>query len=348
MHLVAQGLSCRLGSTKALDDITFSLPAGSRCVVAGPSGAGKTTLLRVFAGLQPATRGRIFMGEQDVTHLPPEDRRCGWVGSEPGLIPTLDVTSQVELPLRLAGREAPERRAMALQCLDAVGLSHLLGRLPHQLSSGESLRVAIARALAGRPRHLLLDEPFARIDATQRLSLRRMLSRFQADTGCMVIESSHGLQEAIPGASHIAILRDGQMAQFGEAESVWRHPASPWVMDFLSRLPNWWSTREDRAARGWHGEAGGPSANSPWMGVRLDLAAWHILPPQGPALGPLRVEQVCGWGGFPHVEAVFPDGEPCAVPLRGHDTLPKAGDVGWAGFGWEAVAGFDEDDRRMR
>ena len=230
------------------------------------SGAGKTTLLRMVAGLQAMSSGRLWMEDIDVSAVPPESRSCGWVGAEPGLIPGLDALGQVELPLRLAGMVGGERRGRSLHALQTVGLGHRIDHLPHQLSSGEALRVAIARATVHRPRLLLMDEPFARVDPVQRLALRRCVDGLRAETGCTVIETSHWLSEALNTASHMAILRGGRLVQFGDAEATWRHPCSPWVMDYLSTIPNWWSPHEARFTRGWHEDAASHPPPGMWLG----------------------------------------------------------------------------------
>jgi len=342
-----QSVSCRVGNTQALANISLSLPAGARCVVVGPSGAGKTTLLRLLAGLHAHASGQLLMDGRDVASVPPEARSCGWVGADPGLLPHLDAIGQVELPLRLAGQCADRRRTLALLAMESVGMTHRLRHLPNQLSSGEALRVALARAIVNRPRLLLLDEPLARIDPAQRTALRRVIALLQGSSGCTVVEASHWIHDALPGASHLAILRRGQLVQVGEAASAWARPATPWTADFTSSLANWWSPFTERFRRGWNEHPGFHLPAAKLLGVRMDLASWHPNRPRGLSLGPLRVQQAHAVGLLAHAEASFTDGEVLHVPLRTATPPAAPGDVGWAGFGTEAVMGFETDDREQ-
>lgn len=345
LFLQIHRVSCHVGTVQALSHVTLSLPPRARCLVAGPSGAGKTTLLRWIAGLQAPSEGSLHVDGADITSLPPERRGFGWVGPDPGLLPGLEAVGQVELALRSAPMSSTQRREASRRALESFGLGHRLGHFPHQLSSGEALRVALARACVSASRCLLLDEPLARIDPAQRTSLRRWLSRWQDETGGAVIETSHWLHESFHGASHVLLLRDGRLVQFGEAQAVWRSPASPWVADFLSILPLWWSKPVDAIRNGWLGSFPAHAAASQLVGVRLDGASWHASPDRLPSLGPLRVLQFQDVGLLPCIEAVFPDGEIRWVPWRHMDAPPVPGAIGWARFNQDAVVVAMSDDR---
>ena len=338
-------VSCRLGHVEALADISLDIAPAARCIVAGPSGAGKTTLLRIVAGLQRPSGGQIESDGCDITGLPPERRRFGWVGPEPGLLPQMTAVDQVELPLRLAHASPGDRRIAALQALERVGLAHRAGHLPHQLSSGEAIRVALARASVNQPRCLLLDEPFARMDTAQRASLRGWLSRMQASTGCAILETSHWLQESLQDASHLAILRDGHLVQAGTTRQAWQQPSSPWVADFLSVFPIWWSTPTDAARRGWKGPIPALGSACRLIGVRLDLARWVVDPPSEPCLGPLQASRVLPTGFTPALDALFPDGELRRIPMHGAESPPQVNTKGWLAFGDDAVLMTSTDDR---
>lgn len=343
--MVLSDVSCFVGSTRALTGLSWTLPPGARCLVAGPSGSGKTTLLRLLAGLQPSDGGQLAWDGQDITHQPPDSRGFGWVGADPGLLPHMTAIDQVALPLRLANIAAAERKPMAVAALESVGLRHRWDRLPHELSSGEALRVAVARAVVTRPRCLLMDEPCARLDPVQRLALREWISAWQATTRCTVIETSHWLQESIHGATHVAILRHGRLVQFDEASRVWTRPATPWALDFLSTLPNWWLPNERRdAAKGWE-HARHLIPDQPWIAVRLDLTSWSPTRPPTPSLGPLKIERIHAWGPAPWVDVSFPDGKIRSVPLRSPDLPVGIGDLGWVRLGPGAIEGYDFDDR---
>ncbi|MFM8421314.1 MAG: ATP-binding cassette domain-containing protein [Verrucomicrobiota bacterium] len=338
-------LSWHVGSVQAVHDVTLALPPQARCVVAGPSGAGKTSLLRLIAGLQSPSGGTIHQDGTDITPLPPERRGFGWVGPDPSLLPGLDAVAQVEVALRLVKSPPNQSRETAIRALESFGLGHRLRHLPHQLSSGEALRVALARASVFSPRCLLLDEPFARIDPAQRSALHRWLARWQEETGGTIMETSHWLHESLLHASHLLLLRKGRPIQFGETREIWRFPSSPWVADYLSILPVWWSIPADARQQGWHGPISDQSASCKLLGVRLDLASWHRTPSDLPCLGPLRVVGFHDVGWLPCVQAVFPDGEVRLVPWRCMDPFPTSGDVGWAWFNTNAVVEAMQDDR---
>lgn len=338
-------LSWHIGSVQVLHHVTLSLPPRARCVVAGPSGAGKTSLLRLLAGLQAPSEGSIRLDDADITSLPPERRGFGWVGPDPGLLPGLDAVAQVDLALRASNVPQSQRRDIARRALESFGLAQRLGHSPHQLSSGEALRVALARASVASPRCLLLDEPLARIDPTQRARLRQWLARWQEETGGSVIETSHWLHESFQDASHVLLLRRGYVVQFGEANDVRRSPASPWVADFLSTLPVWWSIPANAPQNGWHGPLPARAASCGLVGVRLERASWHATPSHLPCLGPLRVVRIQDLGLLPCVEAVFPSGELRRVPWRHLEPPPTSGDVGWAWFSEDAVVVARLDDR---
>lgn len=345
LSLQVDQLSGRFGTVRALANVTLSLPPKARCVIAGPSGAGKTTLLRLIAGLQAPSGGTIRLDGSDITSQPPERRGFGWVGPDPGLLPGLDAVAQVEVALRLVKSPPNQRRETVLRALESFGLTHRLRNLPHQLSSGEALRVALARASVLSPRFLLLDEPMARIDPAQRSTLRHWLARWQDETGGSILETSHWLHESLHHASHVLLLRDGRPMQFGDARETWRSPSSPWVADYLSILPVWWSIPADAQRSGWHGPVTERAASCKLVGVRLDLASWHPAPSDHPCLGPLRVVRFHDVGLQPCVETVFPDGKVRLVPWRRMGPPPTPGDVGWAQFHADAVVEALLDDR---
>jgi ABC-type sulfate/molybdate transport systems ATPase subunit/ABC-type sulfate transport system permease component len=204
------------------------LPAGEPCVdggvwrlaVLGPSGAGKSMALRALAGLLPVTAGSVRLGDRDVTALPPDRRGIGYLPQDPALIPHLTVAEQVTF-----GRGAD--RAVAAYWLERFGLAALAGRRADQLSGGQRRRVALARALAREPDLLLLDEPFAGLDAPVRDDLRWELRRLQRDTGIATVVVTHDPDEAALLADHVVLLSTGRVLQQGPQPSVYARPASP-------------------------------------------------------------------------------------------------------------------------
>ena len=238
--------------------ISLDVPEGALVAIVGPSGCGKTTLLRTIAGLVRARSGEIRLGRRMVTthgiHLAPEKRRIGWVPQDAALFPHLTVAENVAFGLgagkktaiggvRGAARKAA-RSERVRHLLALVDLTALADRLPAQLSGGQAQRVALARALAGVPDVVLLDEPFGALDPLLRAELRtevRALLRAEGVTGILV---THDQAEALSVADYVAVMRAGEILQFGRPEDVYRRPATPWVAGFVGEavfLPGVWT-----------------------------------------------------------------------------------------------------------
>ncbi len=197
-------------------------------VLYGPSGSGKTVTLRALAGLQPVERGRIEIGGRVVVdaaagiHLPPQERRVGYVVQEPALFPHLDVRRNVLMGVERS-REAHARYERLRAMLRIYGLD---GRRPHQLSGGQGQRVALARALVRPTEALLLDEPFSALDEALREEMRGELLRLRRELGLPILFVTHDLREAHLLGDRIAVLDQGRVLQFGRRDEVFRRPRS--------------------------------------------------------------------------------------------------------------------------
>jgi iron(III) transport system ATP-binding protein len=226
MDLTIEGLTRSYGETRVLQGVDLRVPAGSLTAILGPSGCGKTTLLRLVAGFDEPDGGRIQLGEQTLTgdgrSIPPERRQIGYVAQEGALFPHLTVGANIRFGLR-AGAERDRQRVDAL--LELVGLdSAWSGRYPHQLSGGQQQRVALARALAPAPRVILLDEPFASLDASLRDSTRRAIARSLAATGTTTILVTHDQAEALSLADQVGVMRHGRLSQVAPPAELYRRP----------------------------------------------------------------------------------------------------------------------------
>ena len=179
----------------AVNDFTFEIPDGQLIGLLGPSGCGKSTTLNLICGLEAPTEGRIFFGEEDVTHLPPENRGVGLVFQNYALYPHMTVLQNILFPLQnLKGEARPSKEDMLRRAEEAarlVQIDMLLDRKPSELSGGQQQRVAIARALVKTPRVLLLDEPLSNLDARLRLQTREEIRRIQRETGVTTIFVTH-------------------------------------------------------------------------------------------------------------------------------------------------------------
>jgi NitT/TauT family transport system ATP-binding protein len=192
-------------ATQALRDVTFSIEAGEFVCVVGPSGCGKTTLLRCVAGLLRPSAGEILLRGRLVTE-PPDELALVFQEYGRSLMPWATVRSNVLLPLRHKKLTAADRKALVEDALDAVGLTRFIDHFPWQLSGGMQQRVAIARALAYQPAILLMDEPFASVDAQTRADLEDLVLRVREQYGITILFVTHDIDESVYLSDRIIVL----------------------------------------------------------------------------------------------------------------------------------------------
>ena len=190
-------------NTTALEGLTFDVHAGEFLCIVGPSGGGKSTLLNVIAGLDAPDGGQVLFEDKPVTKASPERVV---VFQEPALFPWLNVRANVEFGLLLKGSPAEERRAAVDRCLDMVNLRHFERAYVHELSGGMKQRVQLARALAVEPRMLLMDEPFAALDAQTRDILQHELQEIWARTRTTILFVTHNVREAVILADRVLVM----------------------------------------------------------------------------------------------------------------------------------------------
>jgi iron(III) transport system ATP-binding protein len=225
----ADGVSKAFGSTRAVDGASVAVPCGELVALLGPSGSGKTTLLRVIAGFERPDAGRVVVGGRAVagngTWVEPEHRRIGMVFQDGALFPHLTVAGNVAF--------GASRRSRVAECLSLVGLEARAGSYPHELSGGERQRVALSRALAADPEVVLLDEPFASLDAGLREALRAEVAEILRRAGTSALLVTHDQAEALSLAGTVAVMRDGRVEQVGTPEEIYERPTSRWLAEFL-------------------------------------------------------------------------------------------------------------------
>jgi molybdate transport system ATP-binding protein/molybdate/tungstate transport system ATP-binding protein len=210
-----------------LRDVSIEVPAGGYALLIGPTGSGKTTLLETVAGYLPPSAGKVWLHHEDVTALPPERRKVGFVYQDHLLFPHLSVAENIAYGLGDAGRGS-----RVAELAEALGIVPLLDRTVERLSGGERQRVALARALAPRPSVLLLDEPFAALDPSTRGALRRNLLELQKRERVTILQVSHDFDEALRLGDVVAVLAEGKVQQQGTPEEVFRRPNSAFVAQF--------------------------------------------------------------------------------------------------------------------
>lgn len=217
----------------AVDNINLEIEAGKLVTLLGPSGCGKTTTLRMIAGLEIATEGSIFIGDQDVTLLPATDRDVSMVFQSYALFPHMTVLENVSYGLTFSGFHKSETRDRAQQGLDLVGLKGFGARLPSELSGGQQQRVAVARALVLEPQVLLFDEPLSNLDAKLRRQVREDIRDIQQNLGLTVVYVTHDQEEALAVSDEIVVMRNAAIAQVGGPRMLYDAPADRFVADFI-------------------------------------------------------------------------------------------------------------------
>ena len=237
-------LSKAFGRYPALKNLSLAAAEHEFLALLGPSGAGKTTLLRVLAGLEQPDAGEVRFGGEDFLALPARRRRVGMVFQHYALFRHMTVAENIAFGLTVRGRaERAPRSEIHRRVGDLVALVQLDGleqRYPAQLSGGQRQRVALARALAIEPRLLLLDEPFGALDAQVRRDLRQWLRQVHDRAGVTTVFVTHDQEEALDLADRLAILKQGELVQFGDPQSLYERPADAFVYEFLGpacRLP---------------------------------------------------------------------------------------------------------------
>ena len=230
--IAVRGLVADYGATPVLRGIDVTVAGGEILALLGPSGCGKTTLLRCIAGLERPRSGSIHIGDRDVTAgkgVPAERRRVGMVFQDGALFPHRDVTNNVNYGIV----RGPTRDQRTREALRLVGLADKHDRMPGTLSGGEQQRVALARALAPEPGVVLLDEPFASLDAALRVQLRDEVRRLLTDVGVTAILVTHDQEEAMSFGDRVAVMHAGLVEQVGTPEEIYTTPASPRLARFV-------------------------------------------------------------------------------------------------------------------
>lgn len=241
------------GSTvHALDDFNLDIKPGEMVVLLGGSGCGKSTALRSLAGLEDIQGGRIMVGGQDVTGVPVNKREMAMVFQAYSLFPHMTALENVEFGLEVRGMGKAERRKIAMEQLELVGLADQAKKYTQQMSGGQQQRVALARALAVKPRVLLLDEPLSALDAKVRVQLRDQIRRIQLTTGTTTVFVTHDQEEALAVADRIGVMNKGKIEQIAAPQDLYQRPATEYVATFIgltNRLPRRIQWRRGRGLR---------------------------------------------------------------------------------------------------
>ena len=237
MKITIENLTKKFGNTTAVDNLSVTMESGKMIALLGPSGCGKTTILNMLSGILPATSGKIFFDDQDVTALPPEKRNIGLVFQNYALYPHMTVLENICFPLEIKKVPKKQRIEKAKELAELVRISEYLDRKPAQLSGGQQQRVAIARALAKEPQLLLLDEPLSNLDAKLRVEMREEILRIQRASKITTVFVTHDQEEASSIADEVILMKLGVLQQQGSARDLYDSPVNYFAADFLGAPP---------------------------------------------------------------------------------------------------------------
>ncbi len=232
----AQGISKEYAGALALRPLDLEVGEGEFLTLLGPSGCGKTTTLRLLAGFLTPTQGRILFGGEDVTRLPPQDRRIGMVFQDYALFPHMSVADNIGFGLVEQRRPKAEIADRVAELLQLVRLPGAGGRYPAELSGGQQQRVAVARAVAHSPRLLLMDEPLGALDLKLREAMQQEIRRIQKALNITTVYVTHDQLEAMAMSDRIAIMNHGRMEQIGTASEIYEQPRTRFVADFVGQI----------------------------------------------------------------------------------------------------------------
>ncbi|MDR1791569.1 MAG: sn-glycerol-3-phosphate ABC transporter ATP-binding protein UgpC [Propionibacteriaceae bacterium] len=217
----------------AVDKFNLEIGDGEFMVLVGPSGCGKSTTLRMLAGLEDVNSGSIFIGDRDVTTLPPKDRDIAMVFQNYALYPHMSVADNMGFALKMAGVPKAERDQRVNEAAKLLGLEEFLARKPKALSGGQRQRVAMGRAIVRKPQVFLMDEPLSNLDAKLRVSTRTQIAALQARLGVTTVYVTHDQVEAMTMGDRIAVMKDGLLQQVDTPLTLYDAPVNLFVAGFI-------------------------------------------------------------------------------------------------------------------
>lgn len=224
------------GSVVALRELDLEIQEGEFLTLLGPSGCGKTTTLRLVAGFIEPTQGTIYLGNDDVTYVPPQKREIGMVFQDYALFPHMTIADNIGFGLKERGRPKEEIRVRVGELLDLIHLPDVGERYPSELSGGQAQRVAVARAVAYEPKVLLMDEPLGALDLKLREAMQIELRRIQQELKITTVYVTHDQGEAMNMSDRIVVMNLGRIEQMGSAEEIYNIPRTKFVADFIGSI----------------------------------------------------------------------------------------------------------------
>ena len=217
----------------AVPGISLEIEDAEFMVLVGPSGCGKSTTLRMLAGLEEVNEGRIFIGDRDITHLPPKDRDIAMVFQNYALYPHMSVADNMAFSLKMAKVPTEERNKRVQEAARILGLTEYLDRKPKALSGGQRQRVAMGRAIVRQPQVFCMDEPLSNLDAKMRVQTRTDIAKLQSDLGVTTVYVTHDQVEAMTMGDRVAVMKDGYLQQVDTPLALYDQPVNLFVAGFI-------------------------------------------------------------------------------------------------------------------
>src|SRR3954471_13138462 len=217
----------------AVPGIDLEIKDGEFMVLVGPSGCGKSTTLRMLAGLEEVNEGQIFIGDRDITNLPPKDRDIAMVFQNYALYPHMTVADNMAFSLKMAKVKESERKERVAEAAKILGLTEYLDRKPKALSGGQRQRVAMGRAIVRKPQVFCMDEPLSNLDAKMRVQTRTDIAKLQADLGVTTVYVTHDQVEAMTLGDRVAVMKDGYLQQVDTPLNLYDRPVNLFVAGFF-------------------------------------------------------------------------------------------------------------------
>ncbi|RKS79967.1 multiple sugar transport system ATP-binding protein [Motilibacter peucedani] len=280
----------------AVDSLNLEIGDGEFLVLVGPSGCGKSTSLRMLAGLEEVNSGNIFVGNRDVTDLPPKDRDIAMVFQNYALYPHMTVAENMGFALKIAGIGKDERATRVREAAKLLDLEQYLDRKPKALSGGQRQRVAMGRAIVRSPQVFLMDEPLSNLDAKLRVQTRTQIASLQRRLGVTTVYVTHDQVEAMTMGDRVALLKDGVLQQVDTPRAMYEKPANVFVAGFI----------------------GSPAMNIsqlPIVDGGADLGHGSTLPLPRTSLDAVSGEKTITVGYRPESLDVVPQGTPGSFPV---------------------------------
>ena len=299
MKITLLNISKSFGKKEVISDLSLEMEDGKFTTLLGSSGCGKTTLLRMIAGLETPNSGEILFDETPVfskekgINVPPEKRNLSFVFQDFALWPHMTVFEDVAFGLR-ARKQKEGLKERVQEALDAVKLSDLAGRYPHELSGGQQQRVSFARAIIVKPQCILFDEPLSALDAQLRETMRLEIKQMTSKLNMTSVFVTHDQSEAMSMSDCIVVMNGGKIEQCGTPQEIYEHPATKFVADFVGKA-DWIKSdmmvRPEAVTLKADGEIGGIVTSSQYvggkyiLGVEVENSSWTISSETDHAVG---------------------------------------------------------------